>query len=110
MNIDFDDAWVRCHFQLFEPSVRRRQIAFHHDRHFQFGCGVFDGGNEINVIFQSFDRWHEDMQAPASGFDTERGANNPRGRLAGPGCLSCFRFKPPGRFLLPDPLGRAAKR
>src|SRR5262245_5269453 len=52
LNVDFNNAWVRCHFQMGEPKIGRRAITFDHHWHLEFSCGPFDRSDQIDVILQ----------------------------------------------------------
>ena len=90
----------------------------------EFGHGgVFDAGDQIEVILRRLDGRHERRAAAAARLDTERGANDPGGALAGAGrrigfsgplrrCGSSFRSLTVGQILraLPWPFARRRRR
>ena len=47
---------------MVDPMVGRRQVAFDRDRRLQLGRRVLDGGHQVQVVLQPFDRRHEDVQ------------------------------------------------
>ena len=82
LDIDLDDAGIGRHFENVEPRVGRRRIAFEVDRQVEFGRGRFDGGDEVEIVIERFDRRHEDAKAAVAHLDGERGAHRQIGAPA----------------------------
>lgn len=74
VNVDFDDTWIRCDFENFNPVILWWQVAFDDNGQLQFFGGGFDAGEQVEVIFECSDGGHEDMQLSVTGFDTESGS------------------------------------
>ena len=82
MDIDFNDAGIGRHFDNVQPRIRRRLVAFHVDRHVELGGGRFDGGEELEIVFQPFERWHEYAKPPIARLDRHGSAHRDIRRLA----------------------------
>ncbi len=53
VHVDFDHARVGRDFDVAQAMIVRRRIAFDDDRHLQLGRRGFDGGDQVEIIFQS---------------------------------------------------------
>ncbi|MCY1445893.1 hypothetical protein D9M71_624250 [compost metagenome] len=47
----------------------------------QFLGGSFDGGHQLQIVFDPLQRWHEQVQPTFPRFGAERGARQPVGGL-----------------------------
>ena len=65
VDVDLDDAGVGCDLQQLQARVARGRIAFEHDLHAQLRCGGFDRGHQVEVVLQTRQRRHEDIQHTA---------------------------------------------
>src|SRR5947199_326018 len=83
MQVHFNDAGIGCDFEDVEPRVMRRRVALNQHGKLELRRGVFDGGNELEVLLERRDRWHEDVQFSIARFDAQSGAHDPGGRFAG---------------------------
>ena len=95
VQIDFDHAGVGRDFQHVETRITRWCVAFDGDGRSELGGGVFDGGDEFEIVFERRDGRHEDVELALARLDAERGADNPRGGLAAarePGRIVAERF------------------
>ena len=66
VDIDFDDTRVGRDLQHFQARVARRRIAFQHDPDGQAGGCGFDRSKQVQVVVESLQRWHEDIQRAAA--------------------------------------------
>ena len=97
MDVDLDHTWVGCHGQQFQTRVAWGGVTFEHQLHTQLFCGAFDGGQQLQVVFQQLQRWHEHIDHAGLGargfglgaagaarvahFHTQGGTGDPVGRL-----------------------------
>ena len=81
LKIHLDDPRIRRHFENAQPWIVGWRLAF--DDHRQPGRPrrVFDDGDQFKVVRRVRNRRHENMQPSLAGFDTKRGAHDPRRRL-----------------------------
>ena len=82
MYVDFDHAGVRSHFERRDAWIEGRGVALNRDRHPQVGRGVFDGGDQVEIISQEFERRHEDIELALAHLDAQSRARDPRGGFA----------------------------
>ena len=85
LRVDFNDARVGSDLDVLNPCIVRREIALEDDRHLEVVGGAFDGGDQIEIVLQTIERRHEDVQPPLSRLDAEGGADDGGRRLAGGG-------------------------
>ena len=69
-NVDFNDSGIRSDFQFVQARIIRRRVAFHPNGNIQVGTGVFDGGDQIQIIRQARGRRKENMHASVARFNT----------------------------------------
>ena len=50
MDVDFDHAGIGRHFQHGDAGIGGRRVAFEHHRHFEISGGVFDGGDQVEIV------------------------------------------------------------
>ncbi|MEY3459378.1 MAG: hypothetical protein RL215_2535 [Planctomycetota bacterium] len=81
LDIDFDDARIRGYFQEADAGILRREVAFEDNGELKLFCSVFDGGNEVEVIFECADGGHEHVESSVAWFDAEGGANDGAGEF-----------------------------
>ncbi len=79
MDVDLDDAWIGGHLEDLEPVVDRRQVALDHDRLLKVLRRVLDDPDQLQVVFQTRQRRHEDVQPPLPGLDAHRRRDDPQG-------------------------------
>src|SRR6266511_71714 len=77
INIDLDDPRVGSDAKKLEARVARRLIAFEQDRLVHCFGGGFDGGDELEIIFQGVDWRHEDIENAASRLNAHRRTGDP---------------------------------
>jgi hypothetical protein len=75
VGVDLDHARVRGDFDLAEAMVEGWGVAFDENRELELGCGVFDGVDELDILFGTLDGRHEDMEFAAAWLDGKRGAD-----------------------------------
>ncbi len=75
MDIDLDDAGIGRHLDDVQARVGRRLVAFHVDRHIELGGGRFNDREELEIVFQPFERRHEHAKPPVARLDRQRGAD-----------------------------------
>ena len=68
MHVYFNDAGIGSYFDLPETWIVGRRVAFHHYRHFEMRGGIFNGGQQIDIVFGHLQGWHEDVQSSVAGF------------------------------------------
>src|SRR4030095_8425866 len=78
MNIDLDDPRVGSDAKKLEARIARRLIAFKENRLAHCFSGGFDGGDELEIIFQGVDRRHEDIEDAVSRLNAHRRTGDPR--------------------------------
>ena len=61
MDIDFDDTGVGCDGQAFQPVIAGWLVAFNDHWHFELCSRFFNRGNQMEILLQGAQRWHEDM-------------------------------------------------
>jgi hypothetical protein len=62
VDVDLDHARIGRDLQQLQAGVARRRVALQHDLHAQgFGRGL-DGGQQVQVVLQPRQRWHEDVE------------------------------------------------
>jgi hypothetical protein len=62
VDVDLDHARVGRDLQQLQARVARRRVALQHDLHAQGFGGGLDGGQQVQVVLQPRQRWHEDVQ------------------------------------------------
>src|SRR5262249_59038436 len=75
VDVDLDHAGIGRHPDDVQPRVGRRLVALDVHRHGEFSRGRLDRGNELEIVFQPFDRRHEYAQPAIARLDRQRGAN-----------------------------------
>lgn len=107
MNIDLDDAGIRGDADDVDALVLRRRITFDMDGKLELGGGVFGGGDQLEIILDAFDRWHEDAEPAVARLDRHGGAYGAAKlaeRLFDPAAIALvgmeggFRHGPAGRY------------
>ena len=82
MDIDLDDPRIRRHLQILQATVGRRRIAFDPHGQGQGGRRVFDRRDQLEVILQSLQGRHEQVQPAVARLDTDRRPHHVGSRLA----------------------------
>ena len=61
MDVDFDDTGVGCDGQAFQPVIAWWLVAFNYHRHFELCSRFFNRGNQMQILLQGAQRWHENV-------------------------------------------------
>jgi len=69
LDVDLEDARVRCDLDHVEPRVRRWSIAFDMDGHLALCRRIFHRGNQIQIVLKTFCRRHENAKPAIARFD-----------------------------------------
>jgi hypothetical protein len=85
VDVDLDDAGIGRHLQALEARVARRWIALEAHLRAERGGGVFDRGDQVEVLLEQAARRHEHVQDAVARLDAQRGAREIRRRLAARG-------------------------
>ena len=72
MNVDLKHAGVRGELDLSQARVVRRRIAFNQNRHLEFGGGVLNGGEQVDVVFGGLHRRNKNPQPALARFHRQR--------------------------------------
>ena len=81
--VDLEDAGVGGEREGAQAGVGRRGVALDPDGLLEVHAGVFDGGDEVEVVGEDGDVGEEDVETAFAGFDAERGADELGGGLGG---------------------------
>ena len=81
MDVHFDDAGIGRHFNHAQARIVRRRVALDDHRHFQMRGGVFDGRQQVDIVFGHRQRRHEHEQTAVASLDAQGGAHDPRRRF-----------------------------
>jgi len=76
MHVDFDHTRVGSGLDMLQTIVIGRQITFHDNRNFQFGCRLFHFCQQFQIAFQMIDGRHKDMQDAITGLKTHGRADD----------------------------------
>ncbi len=104
VNIDLDDARIRCNADDVDALVLRRRIAFDMDRQAEIGRRLLGGGDQVEIILDALHRRHEDAQPPVARLDADARCGPRREyrhwRLRGsvPSASGALRLRPCGRL------------
>ena len=75
MDVDLDDAGIRRDPDDIHARIGGRLVTFQMDRGVELRRGRFDGGDELEIILQPFERRHEDANAALARLHRQRGAH-----------------------------------
>ncbi|EKD60037.1 MAG: hypothetical protein ACD_54C00976G0002 [uncultured bacterium] len=78
VNIHLDHARIGGNADHVQARIVRRAVAFDMHRQAVQFCGSLGSGDQFKVIFDLFDRRHEDAQPPVARFHRNRGAHAAR--------------------------------
>ena len=73
LDVHFDHAWIGSHFKDGDTGIVGRGITFDQHRHGEMSGGIFDGGDQIEIVRQVVDGRHEDIELALARLHAERG-------------------------------------
>ena len=79
MDIDLDDAGIGRHLDDVQARVGRRLVALDMHRHVELGRGRFDDREQLEIVFEPFDRRHEHAQPAVARLDRQGGTHRNAG-------------------------------
>ena len=75
VDVHLDYARIGGDADHVQAGIMRRGVAFDMDRNPQFRRSGFGGGDQVQIILDLFDRWHEDTQPPVARFHRQGSAD-----------------------------------
>ncbi len=72
LQVDLDHAGIGSHLEVIEAVVVGRGVAFQPDRERKLVCGLLDRRQQMQIVFDTPQRRHEDVQGSFAGFDADR--------------------------------------
>ena len=69
--VDFEDSGIGSDAEVQYARVGRRCVTFEPDRHLEMPAGIFDGGDDVEIIGEHGEEWKEDMEATLPDFDAQ---------------------------------------
>ena len=84
-HVHFDHSRIGGDVEMRQPRITRRRIALKQHAHAERSRRRFDGGDQIEVVVNRFDRRHENAQHTAPRLDAQRRANDSGCRLTANG-------------------------
>src|SRR5262245_31185616 len=75
MNIDLDDTGVGRDLDDVQTRILRWAVALYMDRSEELGCGVLHGREQVEIIFDGFDRRQKNIEAAVAWFDDQCSAH-----------------------------------
>ena len=76
VDIHLDHARVRRDAEQLDARVARRRIALDPDLELELGGGVFDAGDQRQIVLDTLERRHENMQPPVPNLNAQGGMDD----------------------------------